>query len=269
MSHSLVLYPSYDCFNCASFWKINHEGEYGRTECPDICITSWHVNEYYLISLAAYTKEQHLFFYHRYNGKFQNAQTKFSLANLKNISLSKKYLAIYTTTQENNCGDHVLRIFNLGDPDKFCGFDENLTLKFSIVIQHLASPISHDPFRQVSTENFLDQFDLIPSHCNPQFQRKTATFGFWVGAWDDGMKLFKLKDCNGDVYVSYNSCSCCCRICQVGSFQTHFDSDTNSDSDSDSYCDSDDTYQFIELQRGFGYIYSIKSKVTLCRFDFF
>ena len=63
LSHSLVLYPSYDCFNCSSIWKINNEGEYGRTQCPDVCITSWHVNEYYLISLADYTKEQHLFFY--------------------------------------------------------------------------------------------------------------------------------------------------------------------------------------------------------------
>ena len=114
LSHSLVLYPSYDCFNCASFWKINHEGEYGRTQCPDICITSWHVNEYYLISLAAYTKEQHLFFYHRYNGKFQDAQTKFSVANLKNISLSKQYLAIYTTTQKKQLWRSCLKNIQFG-----------------------------------------------------------------------------------------------------------------------------------------------------------
>ena len=268
LSHSLVLYPSLDCANCASFWKFNHEGEYGKTQCTDMWITSWHVNDHYLISLADYLEEQHLFFYHRCNRKFQDAETKFSLTNLKNIALSKNYLAIYITTQAKNCGDHVLKIFNLGDPDKFCGFDESLSLKFSIVIQHLTGSVSHDPFRQVSKENFLDQFDIQPPHCNPQFQRLTTMFGFWVGPWDDGMNMFKLMHSDHDVYVSFSSCSGHCPICQVGSFKTHLDLDTTSDSDSDSYWGSD-PYQFIELQKGFGYIYSIKSRVTLCRFDFF
>ena len=273
LTHSLVLYPSHDCANCISFWKSDPEGQYGKTTCTDTWITSWHVNDAYMILLSDHPEEQHLFFYQRYDGKFQDADTKFSLTNLKNIALSKNHLAIYTTTQANNCGDHVLKIFNLGDPNLFAGFDPSSALEFSTVIQHFTRNISPDPFAFVSKENFLDQFDILPSHCKYQFQRTTVMLGFWAGIWGDDTNLFKQKLCNNDVYVCFNNCSFSCHICQLGSFQIHSDSDSNSDSDSDSNWDPYDSdgnpYHFIELHMGFGYIYSTKSKVTLCRFDNF
>ena len=273
LSHSLVLYPSHDCADCISFWKSDPEGEYGKTTCTDIWITSWLVNDTYLILLSDHPEEQHLLFYRRHDGKFQDTETMFSLTNLKNIALSKNHLAIFTTTQTNNCGDHVLKIYNLGDSKLFVGFDPNSSLEFSIVIQQFTRNISPDPFAFVSKENFLDQFDIQPYHCKCQFQRKTAMLGFWVGTWGDDTNLLKQKLCNNDVYVCFNNCSFSCHICQLGSFQTHSDSDTDSDSDSDSNWNPNDSdwnpYNFIELHLGFGYIYSTKTKVTVCRFDRF
>ena len=300
LSHSLVLYPSYDCDNCwcLSFWKNRPEGQYGKTTCTDTWISSnmWHVNDFYLILLSDHPKERQLVFYRKYDGKFQDTNTNISLTNLKNIALSEYHLAIYTTTQTNNYGDHVLKIFNLGDPNLFTDFDSSSSLEYNIVIQHVDVTFHafSDQFVNVSKENFLDQFDIEPIHCKCQFQRKTAPLGFWVGRWDDETKLFKHKMCNNDVYVCFNKCSFSCHICQLGGFQIHPDSNSDSDSDSDSDKDSDsnsdsnfdsdlssdsnqrdewdsdeDPYQFIELHMGFGYIYSTKSRVSLCRFDKF
>ena len=97
----------------------------------------------------------------------------------------------------------------------------------------------------------------------------------WTNQWTDLIEMcslqthIKTRRIVTVMFMFRISCSCRCSICQFGSSQTYLDSNTNSDSGSDLHCDLNDSYQFVKQESGFGYIYSIRLKVTLCCLNIF